>query len=54
MELEMTKSCRIIRKFLSFIFNALQDGWKVQKKNENYIFSSVKVRLRSLYGKFFG
>lgn len=51
MELEIDKKLSDHKKILvsSFIFNALQDGWKVQKKNENYIFSKRKGKVKEVY-----
>lgn len=51
MELEIDKKLLDHKKILvsSFIFNALQDGWKVQKKNENYIFTKRKGKVKEVY-----
>lgn len=37
----------------TFILNALEDGWKVQKKNENYIFSKRKGKNKEVYTERF-
>ena len=55
MELELGESMSEQKKMMvsTFIFNALQDGWKVQKKNENYIFSKRKGKNKEVYTESF-
>ena len=51
MELEIEKKLSDQKKILvsDFIFNALQDGWKVKKKNDKYIFSKHKGKEKQVY-----
>ena len=51
MELEIDKKLSDHKKIVisNFIFNALQDGWKVQKKNDNYIFSKRNGKGKEVY-----
>lgn len=34
---------------MSFIYNALQDGWTVKKKDDNYIFTKKHENKKEIY-----
>lgn len=55
MELEIEKKLSDQKKILvsDFIFNALQDGWKVKKKNDKYIFSKHKGKEKEIFNENF-
>tara|TARA_B100000424_G_C22616870_1_gene343184 strand:- start:244 stop:438 length:195 start_codon:yes stop_codon:yes gene_type:complete len=46
---DLTKySLKEMRKIL-FIFNAIEDGWSVKKKNDFYVFSKHKNKEKQIY-----
>ena len=36
---------------LLFIYNAIEDGWKVKKQNNLYLFSKPKSKEKCIYNK---
>lgn len=39
----------IIAQKMSFIYNALQDGWEVKKKGDNYVFKKRHHNRREVF-----
>ena len=39
----------VVFKKMSFIYNALQDGWSVKKKKESYIFSKTHEGKKEIF-----
>lgn len=39
----------IIAQKMSFIYNALEDGWEVKKKGENYVFKKRHHNRREVF-----
>lgn len=48
----MEYNYRDLVKF-ELINNALNDGWKIQKKNDKYIFSKHKGKVKEVYNEQF-
>ena len=51
MDIESNKKSLNNKDFskIIFIFNAIEDGWSVKKKDEQYIFSKQKSKEKRVY-----
>lgn len=49
MEMEKVSIDSMVAQKMAFIFNALEDGWEVKKKGENYVFKKRHHNRREVF-----
>jgi|TARA_B110000114_G_C15056181_1_gene383388 hypothetical protein len=54
-EIDLNKRCHNNKEMskMMFIFNAIEDGWKVKKNKNNYIFSKHKSKDKQILSEDF-